>query len=218
MLSRAAKATYYSVAGPIMRVNGALYRSLRAPRDGHNRAHLGPGQAKYMPGWINVDANRFTGRCDVWADLRNPLPFHDNSLDAIYSHHVVEHLPDMRGHFADAFRCLKPGGIYRVAGPNGDSAMRRFMEGRADWFGDWPDKHRSVGGRLNNFILCRNEHLAILTEGFLRELLEDAGFSEIATVEVTRGTTAPDLFGECLALEREDDFEAPHTLVLEARK
>lgn len=218
MLSRAAKATFYNVAGPIMRANGALYRALRAPRSGVNKAHLGPGQSKYLPGWINVDANRFTGRCDVWADLRNPLPFHDNSLDAIYSHHVVEHLPNMPRHFADAYRSLKPGGVYRVAGPNGDSAIRKFLANETEWFGEWPDKHRSVGGRMNNFILCRNEHLSILTESFLRELLEDAGFSTIKSCQVVKTTTRPDLFTDCLGLEQETDFDAPHTLVLEATK
>jgi len=218
MLSRAAKAAFYIGAGPLMRINGVLYRMLRAPRSGHQKAHLGPGQSNYIPGWINVDANTFTGRCDVWADLRNPLPFRDGTLDAIYSHHVVEHLPSMASHFAEAHRCLKPGGVYRVAGPNGDSAIRKYLEGEADWFGDWPDKHRSVGGRMNNFILCRNEHLAILTESFLRELLEDAGFNSIETCDVVRTTTRPDLFADCLAMEQESDFDAPHTLVLEAKK
>ena len=218
MLSRRAKAAFYDLAGPFMALSGGLYRAFRAPRDGMHKAHLGPGQNKYLPGWINVDANAFTGKCDVWADLRNPLPFHDASLDAIYSHHVVEHLPDMPRHFADAFRALKPGGVYRIAGPNGDVAIRKFLDHDGSWFGDWPDKRRSIGGRLNNFILCRNEHLCILTESYLRELLEDAGFSQITTCEVVRGTTAPALFADCLALEDEADFDAPRTLVLEARK
>jgi predicted SAM-dependent methyltransferase len=218
MLSRGAKAAYYIAASPLMRASGSLYRLLRAPRSGVQRAHLGPGQQNYMPGWINVDANAFTARCDVWADLRHPLPFRDASLDAIYSHHVIEHLPDMVSHFAEAYRCLKPGGVYRVAGPNGDSAIQKFLAGDSGWFGDWPDKHRSIGGRMNNFILCRNEHLAILTESFVRELLEDTGFSSVETCEVVKTTTRPDLFADCLALEQESDFEAPHTLVLEAKK
>lgn len=201
-----------------MVANGARYRIFEAPKDGFNRAHLGPGQAKYLNGWINVDANRFTGKCDVWADLRHPLPFRDDTLDAIYSHHVVEHLPNMVAHFADAYRCLKPGGVYRVAGPNGDTAMRKFFEQDTSWFGDWPNKRRSVGGRLDNFILCSNEHLAILTESYLRELLEDAGFRDIEAHQASQSTGSPNLFNECLAIEQESDFSNPRTLVLEARK
>jgi len=218
MLTRSAKAAFYSLAGPAMRLNGALYRHSRAPRSGFQRVHLGPGQGKYIPGWINVDANMFTARCDVWADLRNRLPFHSGTIDALYSHHVVEHLPDIERHLSEAYRCLKPAGVYRVAGPNGDSAIRKFIAGDVGWFGDWPDKRSSIGGRFNNFILCRNEHLAILTESYLRELLEGAGFRDVAACVPSRETRFPDLFGTCLGFEQEDDFTTPRTLVLEAVK
>ena len=107
MISRFEKEAFYILAGPFMRMNALIYKNLRAPRAGQFvKAHLGPGQKKYMPGWVNIDANRFTGRCDVWADLRYPLPFHDSSVDAMYSHHMIEHLPDLTKHFADVFRCL----------------------------------------------------------------------------------------------------------------
>src|SRR5256885_13131791 len=88
VLSRSAKATYYVLASPLMRLNGLLYRHLRSPRHGLARVHLGPGREKYLRGWINVDANLFTAKCDVWADLRHPLPFRDSTVDAFYSHHV----------------------------------------------------------------------------------------------------------------------------------
>src|SRR5687767_9295287 len=120
MLSRAAKAAFYASAGPLMKVNGWIYRAVRAPRKAPIRVHLGPGQKNYIDGWVNVDANMFTARCDVWADLRHPLPFRDATVEALYSHHVVEHLPDLDSHFREAFRCLSPGSTYRVGGPNGD--------------------------------------------------------------------------------------------------
>lgn len=218
MLSRAAKSAFYQFAGPALWLSGVAYRQVKAPRSGFQRAHLGPGQRNYISGWINVDANRFSGKCDVWADLRNPLPFHDETLDAIYSHHMVEHLPDISAHFADAYRCLKPGGVYRVAGPNGDTAIRKFQEGDAAWFGDWPDKYESIGGRLNNFILCRNEHLVILTESLLRELLGRAGFTQVTPAVASVSTSYPALFEDCLRYEHESDLDAPRTVVLEARK
>ena len=218
MLSRSAKTIYYLLAGPAMKANGFFYRSFRAPRSGFQRVHLGPGQKKYIAGWINVDANMFTAHCDVWADLRDPLPFRDNSIDAVYSHHVVEHLPDIPRHIAEVFRCLKPGGAYRVGAPNGDSAIQKFLQGDSTWFGDWPEKRRSAGGRLNNFILCKNEHLAIVTQSYLRELLEDAGFREIRACLVARESERPDLFDPCLSYEAENTFECPHTLILEATK
>lgn len=218
MISRNAKAAFYALAGPAMAVNGRIYRATRAPRDGTIRVHLGPGQDKYLPGWINADANMFTGKCDAWIDLRNPLPFHDASVTAFYSHHVIEHLPDMAGHMRDVLRCLKPGGVYRVAGPNGDSAIRKYLEGDKSWFGDFPDKRRSIGGRLENFIFCRQEHLTILTPSFVEELLADAGFIDIREQGPTHRTGYPELFADAMHKEAESDFAVPHTLVLEARK
>ena len=218
MLSRGAKEAFYRVAGPIMTVNGMVYRGFRAPRAGQVKVQLGPGQKNYLPGWINVDANKFTGKCDVWADLRNPLPFHDGTVAAMYSHHVIEHLPDLHAHFRDVFRCLQPGGVYRVGGPNGDTAIRKFQEGDKDWFIGYPDDRASIGGRFENFIFCRREHLTILTRSYLEEILAEVGFRDVRPCLPVRETNFPDLFGPCLEKEFESDYDAPHTLLLEAIK
>jgi predicted SAM-dependent methyltransferase len=201
-----------------MRANGYVYRHLRAPRRGSLKVHLGPGQRNYLQGWVNVDANMFTARCDVWADLRNALPFRPDTVEAFYSHHVVEHLPDLSAHFRDVFRCLKPGGVYRVAGPNGDAAIRRFLAEDKQWFGDFPDKRHSIGGRLENFIFCRREHLTILTQSFLEELLVEAGFRDFGACLPSTQTGFDALFRDCLGTESETDFTDPHTLVIEAVK
>jgi len=218
MLSRSAKAMFYALAGPAMAVNGALHRTLFAPARSGLRVHLGPGQKNYIPGWINIDANAFTGKCDIWADLRNPLPLRDATVKAAYSHHVIEHLPDRMAHFKEVLRVLQPGGVYRVAAPNGDTAVRKLLEGDRAWFGSWPDDRRSVGGRFENFIFCRGEHVTILFADFLTELLTDAGFTDIRPAHAAQITNYPDLFGDVLAKEEEPDPAHPMTLVLEAVK
>jgi hypothetical protein len=217
MIPRAVKAAYFAATWPIMRANGAVYRAAFAPK-GPFRAHLGPGQSKYLSGWVNVDANVISAKCDVWSDLRNPLPFRSGSVKAFYSHHVIEHLPDLEKHFRDAFRCLCSGGVYRVGGPNGDGAISKFKEGDAAWFGDFPDKRRSLGGRFENFVFCRREHLTILTFCFLEEILTNVGFRDITRVLPVRGTGYPELFRDAMETESEDDFDTPHTLVVECRK
>ena len=218
MMRRGAKAAFYSLAGPLMRVNGAIYRWFRAPKAGLLKVHLGPGLQYYIDGWVNVDANMFTARCDVWANLANPLPFRDATADAMYSHHVIEHLPNLAGHFQEVFRCLKPGGVYRAGGPNGDSAIQKFVQNDAAWFTDFPDSRKSIGGRFENFIFCRQEHLTILTFSYLEELMTQAGFVNIRRCLPVKESGAPDLFRECLAIECESDFEAPHTLIVEGER
>jgi predicted SAM-dependent methyltransferase len=218
VLTRRAKSAFYRVAGPLLWLNGRFYRALRAPRNGHVRVHLGPGQKNYLEGWINLDANMFTGRCDVWVDLRNPLPFRTSSIAGMYSHHVIEHLPDIKAHLQDVLRCLVPGGVYRFGGPNGDAAIAAFVRNDSAWFSDFPDRRESIGGRLENFIFCRQEHLTILTESYLRELLNAVGFVSVSRCLPTKETGFHDLFGDCLRIEHESDFSCPHTLILEAVK
>lgn len=218
LLGRSSKAAYYAVAGTLMRANAARHRWLGTPRQRPLRVHLGPGQRNYIAGWVNVDANAFTARCDVWADLRHPLPFRDGTVDALYSHHVIEHLPDLGRHFADAFRCLRPGALYRAGGPNGDSALARYAAGDASWFPDFPEHRASLGGRLENFIFCRGEHLTLLTRSYVEELFAEAGFVDPRVCLPARETGAPDVFGPCLPFEFEEDAAAPHTLVIEARR
>lgn len=221
MIPRVVKAAYYWALGGPMWLNGAVYRRVRAPRAGTVMVHLGPGQVRYLPGWINVDANLFTAKIDVWADLRNKLPFRDGTVDAFYSHHVIEHLPDahLGRHFADMFRCLKPGGVIRVGGPNGDEAVRRLVAGDAGWFPDWPDKRSSIGGRFVNFVFLRNEHLTMLTFSYLEELATAAGFVNVQAVKPCTETHHPAVFDEgVIGKELCGPPDAPLTLMIEAVK
>lgn len=221
MLDRRLRTAYYVSMAVPLRVSGWIYRNFRAPRQGIIKVQLGPGQNKYFPGWINVDANLATAKLDVWADMRNKLPFPDNSVDAFYSHHVIEHFSDgfLQTHFHDMFRCLKPGGIIRVGGPNGDSAARKLLDGDAAWFSDFPVKRQSVGGRFANFLMCKSEHLTILTLSYLTELCSSAGFAGVRQCQPIVQTFHPDLIdATVLAREFESTPDMPHTLMIEAEK
>lgn len=222
MISRQAKAFFYAANAPFMRLSAWIYKTFRAPRSGNTQSvkvQLGPGQKNYLEGWINVDANFLTAKIDVWADISNPLPFKNGSVDVFYSHHMIEHLPDLFFHFREMYRCLKPGGIIRVGGPNGDSAVKKFSDNELSWFGDFPDKRTSIGGRFENFIFCRREHLTILTFSFLEEIATEAGFKNIVKCLPTQETKHPEYITEAIfSKEWENDFEYPHTLLIEAEK
>lgn len=59
----------------------------------------------------------------VIADLGEPLPFADGSLDRVVSVNVAEHLADPRAHVADAFRVLRPGGLLVLAHSDWDTVL-----------------------------------------------------------------------------------------------
>ena len=224
MLSRKTKAAYFGVMRVPMFLSGRFYRALLAPRSLNVRTvkvQLGPGQKNYLPGWINVDANFVTARCDVWANIQDSLPFPDLSVDVFYSHHVIEHIPDRQlvRHFADMHRCLKPGGLIRIGGPNGDMAMRKYLSEDSEWLGNFTDPHESIGGKLKNFILCRNEHLTILTPSYLREIALLSGYESAIFCTAGQSTTEPDLIdSDVLQQESWSSPNEPHTIIVECRK
>ena len=151
LLGRRSKAVFYLLSGPLMAINGWLYRHLRAPPSEPAKVHLGPGKKLYADGWININANMFTGKRNVWVDLRNRLPSHDSTVDAMYSHHMVEHLPDLQFRFAEIYRCLKPSGVYRVGGPNGDSAIKKFIENDKARFNEYPAQSKQYRRKAREF-------------------------------------------------------------------
>jgi len=217
MVSRRTRKLFYAAFALPMRINGHLYRLLRQPKELLN-VHLGCGQRNYIEGWVNVDANFVSGHIDLWANLLDGLPFRASSVEKFYSFHVIEHLPDsfLARHLRDLYNALVPGGSIRIGGPDIGRAWLKFVQGEARWFSDFPDKHMSIGGKFTNLVFCRNEHLTALSESYLTELTTEAGFVDLHFCKPCQQTVHG--FAEVLPFEREDDFECPHSVILEARK
>tara|TARA_B100000989_G_C19464254_1_gene437563 strand:- start:199 stop:810 length:612 start_codon:yes stop_codon:yes gene_type:complete len=203
-----------------MRINSHLYKRFFSPSksDKNIFVQLGPGKTNYLKGWVNVDSNIISGKLDVWCDLRYGIPFKKSTVDAFYSHHVIEHLPNINYHFKEVYGCLKKGGIYRFGGPHGDNAIKKFIANDYSWFHDFPDKRKSIGGKFENFIFCRGEHLTILTFSMLEEMLSEVGFKEIKLMLPVKESSRFNIFKKCLEIEYEGDFQSPHTIIIEASK
>jgi predicted SAM-dependent methyltransferase len=82
------------------------------------------GSFQKREGWTTVDLDP---RADICQDLNSPLSnFKDNSIDQIYSSHLLEHFyyPDMKKLLLECLRILKPNGAFEAAVPN----MRPYIE------------------------------------------------------------------------------------------
>ena len=79
--------------------------------------HLGASD-KILSGWLNSDLEPTNN--NMYLDATKRFPFADASLDFVFSEHFIEHIdrPDGERCMREIYRCLKPGGVMRVASPN----------------------------------------------------------------------------------------------------
>ena len=90
------------------------------------RLNLGCG-SRYQEDWTNIDFVS-SGTTVIAHDLRNRLPFGDNSFDVVYHSHVLEHFSpkDARKFLLECCRVLNPGGVLRVAVPDLEQIVREY--------------------------------------------------------------------------------------------
>jgi len=107
-----------------------LVASLLKEHAGSLKLNLGCG-TDYKEGWINIDNNSDNNvqKLDLSWDLRNPLPFADNSVDFIFNEHFFEHLTveEAKKVMTDIGRVLKPGGVMRIAMPDLESVVDHYL-------------------------------------------------------------------------------------------
>jgi predicted SAM-dependent methyltransferase len=192
----------------------AVQGASRAHRPLH--LHLGCG-TKYLPGFVNIDANPFN-KVDLWLDVRNGIPFPSDRIDSIYSTHMFEHFyPDeLQKLLRECYRVLKPGGGIRLVVPNLENAISAYVQKRNDWFYDaFPRHFDSLGGRFSNFIFCDGQHRAAFDSTYLDEVLSRVGFTSVE--ESSEGTSR--IYGEMVPpFDPQDLKDLSHSLYIEAIK
>ncbi len=81
-------------------------------------------------GWVVTNVNAVTRN---YLDATSRWPLEDGSVSHVYSDNVVEHIPLEAGRvmFAEAFRCLTPGGRIRFVTPDLGAHVERYLSGVA---------------------------------------------------------------------------------------
>ena len=143
---------------------------------------LGGGHRKGTNGWITVDTAR---ECDLYWDLRDGVPFDDNSVDAVYSSHLFEHLTFDEGQalMAEAKRVLKPGGIFSVVVPNARLYIEGYLGQReipSEFYGWAPAFNNTTAIDAVNYVAyMAGEHKYLFDQENLLFRLELAGFTDV---------------------------------------
>lgn len=182
------------------------------------KLNLGCGQ-NIKSDWVNVDLYEPTA--DLALDLRERLPFPDNSAEIVYCEHVFEHfalpaISDPMGwtlegaaapsealqFLREARRVLAPGGVLNIGVPDAERAVRMYMQQHFEtWGPPWVDTPMHF---LNYVFRQGREHKYAYDAETLLRLVSSIGF-----VQVRRRPFLPALDSE----HRKND-----TLYVEAMK
>jgi predicted SAM-dependent methyltransferase len=150
------------------------------PVAGVRRLNWGCG-SWIQPGWINADVKADLG-ADVCCDIRQGLPFDDESIDYTVSIHALPELEHdaLVPTLVELWRVLKPSGVLRLGLPDLDRGIDAYRDGNRDYFLVPDDHARSIGGKFIVHMLWYGFSRSLFTFDFSAELLQKAGFADIS--------------------------------------
>jgi predicted SAM-dependent methyltransferase len=153
-----------------------------------------------------------------WADATSHLPLPSNSVEVLYSSHMVEHLDrgQARAFLGEVLRVLEPGGTVRIAVPDLGMFVREYLDsGDANNLvartGLGRDRPRTVTARLRQAWVGDRGHVWMYDGHSMTALLEECGLSQPKILPA--GATTIEDPGPLDLREREDE-----SVYVEARK
>ena len=90
----------------------------------------------YAKGWVNTDTWETSETTpDVRVEPGKPYPFDDNTFDAVFLGHVLEHIPwkEVPAFLSDMKRIAKPNASFLVCGPDVLKTIKRWAQGQEPW-------------------------------------------------------------------------------------
>lgn len=179
------------------------------------KLHLGCAN-RPVPGWVNTDIspnvlvaripgaarmihrlgrisdgrldehNRGIWRDVRWLDVSKRFPFPSKSVDAVFSSHLLEHLPPATAEncLRESYRVLAPSGVMRIGVPDLDLFVDEYDRANPDIFVARVFETGQSGSK--------NRHWWMYNEGSLTRALQGAGFSAISRRRYREGV-CPDL-------------------------
>lgn len=122
-----------------------------------------------------------------YLDLTKPLPFKANSIEAIFSSHVFEHLfmDEVERLISECYRVLQPDGVIRVVVPDLEKIICLY---------DAEDPRRFLVDiyEVATRSAVKNSHHSAFTGKFLTKLFKEAGFSTSEILSYQKGR-CPDI-------------------------
>lgn len=133
--------------------------------------HIGCGN-RYIPSFVHIDVREFP-HVDYVSPADKLDMFADNTVDLIYSCHMLEHIPrhDVHAVLAEWYRVLRPGGILRLAVPDFEKIVEVYLRNH--------DLSELLGLLVGGQDYAENTHHGIFDFQYLSGILRDVGFKNI---------------------------------------
>lgn len=206
-------------------VGRAITKKLVLDKNLENYINLGSG-TKTFDEYINIDFfSLFSDNVDYEADFRYPLKIDDDSVDGIFTEHVLEHLTydQVERLLKECHRILKPGGIIRIIVPDVSIFIEHYCLNNNDWFSQW-EKHVFIESedvnRCNRRMISKMTAISFVTQEYghvscwdfetLEIFLSKANFKKIEKTAFGQGSNKKML--------RDDDSRASISLYVEGSK
>lgn len=110
----------------------------------------------YATGWVNTDVwEDHATKPDVLVESGKPYPFEDNTFDAIFLGHVLEHMDwtEVGGFLEDMNRIAKPDAPVLAVGPDVYRTIKRWQKNQEPWsMVESVMEHQDVYGGYTSFI------------------------------------------------------------------
>jgi predicted SAM-dependent methyltransferase len=147
------------------------------------RLELGSGPKRGNGGWTTVDISG----ADINWDLRKGIPLDNDSVDVIYTSHMLEHIPfsELEPFIIECKRVLKVGGSLSVCVPNAGYYINAYCEQKVfrnpeTFYQEARCETGSYIDQVNYIAYMGGEHAYMFDEENLVKILSNAGFYQVA--------------------------------------
>ena len=144
---------------------------------------VGAGDKKGKNGWTTID---MTKNCDICWDLRQGIPFPDESISRLYSSHFLEHLSFREGQvfLNECLRVLVPGGNFSICVPNSRIYIEAYCLNNTlnpDLFFAYKPAFNNTTriDYINHIAYMDGEHKYMFDEENLVHILKQRGFQNV---------------------------------------
>lgn len=152
------------------------------------KLEIGAGDKHGVNGWTTLDINL---KCDLCWDLRDGIPFPDNSISSIYSSHLFEHIPygGILELLNECKRVLKNGGTFSICVPNARPYIEGYVNKDFTFWKSIPQfykpalTHDTPIDMVNYIAYMYDEHKYLFDEENIVAILKSSGFKNVTLRE-----------------------------------